>query len=675
MTQAGYPGVYIEEFTPGSPIAGISTSTVAFLGTAKRGPSNRPTRINSWDAFKAEFGDFLAERPAGYLAPAVYGFFLNGGQDCFILRASTAGYSSLELQGQGAKSEPVLDIEAVEEGVGGDAIEVEVRHSSLLADVLAGAGPDLAVHHVARKVSAVGLPVVAADRATIPVVNNAGFLVGEQVWLDDSEDPHVAPRHESTVAGTPDNDKVVLADPVLGAATYANGTLRSVDLPPGRRDLLVELPDDVRLDRALPRGATVTISKGPANPDYRTVESTTTHSGWGSITLDRGLSRKFVTTGAPPRVASLEFDLIVRKGGLPVTYDHLSMNPEHPNYSESAVTSNLITVREHVPPPEAPADDPRPKQVQVWTRLIDGKDDDRPVAWSDLTNDPTDELTRLDPYGEIDIVCIPGATSREAQAALVTYCEQKKDRVAILDSAPIPRGDSTNNEVIAQANGVHGENLGFGALYYPWIRARNPLTRRLELWPPSGHVAGVYARTDATDGVHTAPANATLNGALGLERLLSNAQQAPLNGAGVNVLRVFPGQATPLVWGARTTADSKRNANWQYVNIRRLFIYLEKSIEESIQWAVFQPNNLALWQELRRTIGDFLTKAWRDGALFGATARDAFYVRIDEVLNPESERALGRLVIEIGVKPTYPAEFIVIRIGIWQGGSEISESQ
>ncbi|MER5225479.1 phage tail sheath subtilisin-like domain-containing protein [Streptomyces flaveus] len=666
MTQAGYPGVYIEEFTPGSPIAGISTSTVAFLGTAKSGPSNRPTRINSWDAFQSQFGDFLAERPAGYLAPAVYGFFLNGGQDCFILRASTAKYSSRELQGQGASPAPVLDVVAVEEGVGGDAIEVEIRHSSLLADVLGpgAANPTLAVHHAPAAQLNADLPVGAGtDRRTI-MVDNRKFLVGETVLLEAG-----AKSQPGVVQAKTGNDRVVLVDPVPGVDTYNGGKLRSADLQSGQREVLVQLPDGVRLDLALPRGSTVTISKGPGNPDFRTVESTTTHSGWGSITLDRGLSRKFVTTGAPPRVASLEFDLVVRKGGLPTTYGQLSMNPEHPNYWGSAVTSDLITLREHIPPPAAPTDDPRPA-ILAPTTLIGGEDDVRTVAWSDLESNPNGKLALLDPYGEIDIVCIPGATSADAQQALVAYCERRKDRVAILDSA---RGASPTDEITAQAAGLGGAQRGFGALYYPWIRARNPLSRRLELWPPSGHVAGVYARTDATEGVHTAPANANLRGALDLERLLSNEQQDPLNRAGINVLRIFPGRAEPVVWGARTTATQERN--WQYINIRRLFIYLEKSIEESIQWAVFQPNNLSLWQELRRTIGDFLTKAWRDGALFGATARDAFYVRIDEVLNPENERALGRLVIEIGLKPTYPAEFIVIRIGIWQGGSEISESQ
>jgi len=188
--------------------------------------------------------------------------------------------------------------------------------------------------------------------------------------------------------------------------------------------------------------------------------------------------------------------------------------------------------------------------------------------------------------------------------------------------------------------------------------------------PPSGHMVGIYARSDATRGVHKAPANEVVRGAVGIVRPLSSVDQGQLNPIGVNVIRVFAAGGRPVLWGARTTATDR---NWQYVNIRRLFLYLEESIQEGIGWAVFEPNDVALWQKLRRTITEFLTRAWRDGALFGRTREEAFYVTIDERLNPFSERALGRLTLEIGLNPTYPAEFIVVRIGIWPGGSEISE--
>jgi phage tail sheath protein FI len=173
--------------------------------------------------------------------------------------------------------------------------------------------------------------------------------------------------------------------------------------------------------------------------------------------------------------------------------------------------------------------------------------------------------------------------------------------------------------------------------------------------------------------VHKAPAGteALINGVFGVERTMSDTDQGELNDVGINVIRVFKPGGRPVVWGARTTAT---DTNWQYVSTRRLFLFLEESIEEGIRWAVFEPNNLQLWQKLKRTITEFLTRVWHDGALFGATPKEAFYVRIDEALNPPSTQALGRLYIEIGVRPAYPAEFIIVRIGIWQGDSDVSES-
>ncbi|MGI9073232.1 MAG: phage tail sheath family protein [Bryobacteraceae bacterium] len=242
------------------------------------------------------------------------------------------------------------------------------------------------------------------------------------------------------------------------------------------------------------------------------------------------------------------------------------------------------------------------------------------------------------------------------------------DRFAILDGVNDPTPGFTNLKT--QLSNVRSER-GFAALYYPWITVPNTLTGKQDSMPPSGHIAGIYARTDQSRGVHKAPANTYIRNSTGVVRRLTNEQQGPLNLSGIDIIRVFPDSAQPLVWGARTTS---RNTNWQYINVRRLFLYLEESIEQGINWAIFEPHNPALWKKLKRSITEFLTRVWGDGALFGNKAEEAFYVRIDDVLNPPSSLALGRLTLEIGLRPTYPAEFIVVRIGIWQGGSEITES-
>ena len=275
----------------------------------------------------------------------------------------------------------------------------------------------------------------------------------------------------------------------------------------------------------------------------------------------------------------------------------------------------------------------------------------------------------------MNFIAIPDRPTAAAQSmltvqqALIAHCELLADRFAVLDADPqVPLFGASSLE--AQRRGLDSTR-GYAALYAPWLRVVPSNDGPPILVPPSGHVCGIFARSDALRGVHKAPANEIVNGALGVERRISLIEQGQLNMLGINIVQVFQDGGRPVLWGARTTAT---DTNWQYVNIRRLFLFLEESIQEGIRWAVFEPNNLALWQKLKRTITDFLTRVWRDGALFGAKAEDAFYVRIDEVLNPFSEQQLGRLHIEIGVRPSYPAEFIIVRIGIWDGGAEVSES-
>jgi hypothetical protein len=656
--QVSYPGVYIDEFAPGAPIQGVGTSTAAFIGTASQGPIGKPTLIQSWDAFVATFGGFIVEQPTSYLAPAVFGFFLNGGTTCYVLRVGTGVMASANLTSH-QPPDPALIVRALQEGPSGNALSVEVIESSRLADMLASIGVEettLVPAHASANITA-----VSDDRRTLTVSDNAGFASGDRLLLTDSGQTNTAIVQIDTTSGT---QTINLKAPISGTVDFVDGTVRIADLVPGQRSIRLNVPNNLRLNQAVPRGTTVSITLGTTT-EIHTVDS----SGGDSITLKDGLLASFDMDdpNALPRIATLEFDLIVNDtgSGETETFEQLSMNPEHPSYWSTLVVSEFISVQEPSAPPAPMPSDPRPAAGNY--PLTGGVADDRASALVELNATPTTQLDLLKPYDEVAMVCIPGAIDANVQQAMIAHCEFMYDRFAILDSRP---GATPGNGIRDQFADVRSER-GFAALYYPWILVRNPLTGKDELIPPSGHVAGVYARTDAQRGVHKAPANTNIRGALGLERLLTNDEQGPLNLLGINALRVFPGQAQPLVWGARTTANDR---NWQYVNIRRLFLYIEESIEEGIRWAVFEPNNLELWQKLKRTITEFLNRVWRDGALFGATAKEAFYVRIDEALNPPSTQALGRLYIEIGVRPTYPAEFIILRIGIWRGGSEVSES-
>jgi len=448
-----------------------------------------------------------------------------------------------------------------------------------------------------------------------------------------------------------------------------------------------------------PGGVVLIKGQDPNNPsnllsDYGIID---TVDNAGFVTLRSAPARTAsiscaVAEAQAPVLIPQEFRLVIfppASSGRPKgRINNLSLEPFHPRYILNQTildeiagfdpTKQWIKVDKLAVPPVQAALPARLAALAGPANLSGGQDDHPGALAAANYQTGLDVLRDID---EVNLICVPDAAAHNdcqtIQQAMIEHCllPQLQDRFAILDSWPnaLPSGQGSIEQQRAQVQ----SDRGFAAIYYPWLEVRDPASSgplpRSIFIPPSGHVAGVYARTDSERGVHKAPANVGIRGVLGLERILSDGQHGPLNLAGINALRIFPGSAQITIWGARTTVDPTIN-DWLYVNVRRLMIYIEESIAEGIRWAVFEPNNLALWQKLKRTINDFLTRVWRDGALFGDTAEKAFYVRIDESLNPASSRALGQLHIEIGVAPVRPAEFIIVTIGLWDGGSAISES-
>jgi phage tail sheath protein FI len=268
-----------------------------------------------------------------------------------------------------------------------------------------------------------------------------------------------------------------------------------------------------------------------------------------------------------------------------------------------------------------------------------------------------DALATFEAIDEIALVVVPGATDSDTQSAVITHCEKLGDRFAILDGKQDP-DDFTAAEITDTGNS------NYAALYFPYIEVFDPVDGARAYVPPSGHVAGIYARVDTERGVHKAPANAVVRGALGLEHRLSRANQELLNPDGINLIRDLNGNI--VVWGARTLGGDA-NGEWKYVNVRRLFLFLRESIDEGTQWVVFEPNDTSLWAKITRNVTAFLTNVWRSGALFGTTPAEAFYVRCDASTNPTEVRDLGQVVTEIGVAVVRPAEFVIFRISQWAG--------
>jgi phage tail sheath protein FI len=249
------------------------------------------------------------------------------------------------------------------------------------------------------------------------------------------------------------------------------------------------------------------------------------------------------------------------------------------------------------------------------------------------------------------------------QLAMIAHCELMGDRVAILD--PLP--GLTAQQVKEWRMDKAGYDSKYAVLYYPWIKVFDAAIGTNRFVPPSGHMAGVWARNDATRGVHKAPANEVVRGAVEPQTQLIRSEQELLNPIGVNCIRAFPGRGV-RVWGARTLSSDPA---WRYVNVRRLFNYLEESILGGTQWVVFEPNDHALWARIRRTIAAFLVNEWRRGALFGLTPDEAFYVKCDDETNPAESIDAGLVVCEIGVAPVKPAEFVVFRLAQISGGTSL----
>jgi phage tail sheath protein FI len=276
-------------------------------------------------------------------------------------------------------------------------------------------------------------------------------------------------------------------------------------------------------------------------------------------------------------------------------------------------------------------------------------------ALDDVTMVVVPDLMTVPPGAELDLNMV-----KAVQMGMIAHCERLGDRVAILDPPP----NLTPMEIKKWRMETAGFDSSYAALYYPWISVQDPILNHPINIPPSGHMAGVWARNDNTRGVHKAPANEVVLGAVGLAFGVTKGEQDTLNPIGVNCIRAFPGRGI-RVWGARTLTS---NPSWRYINVRRLFNFVEKSIEGGTQWVVFEPNDMMLWSRVRRDVSAFLATVWSSGALFGASPDQAFYVKCDEELNPPESRDLGRLIIEIGMSPVKPAEFVIFRISQWAGG-------
>lgn len=621
------PGVYFEKVESGiSPVSRVRMDIPGFAGICERGPIDTPLRINSLKEFTFYFGNPV---PDGILAYSVLGFFDNGGQMCYVTRiadideAACASKIIYDRNNEtGGLRQQTMKITAINEGKWAVDIGIGTRSSSRASTIC------------------------------------SGFLHDEPTGGYDSA--------------------------VLGSARYFEPssvvTIRYSDLGGDIKQIVVELTE-------------VDISSGVVK-----------WTGDTLLNVDRDSDIDIIFT-------TMEFDLTLSyRDEIRETFTFLSMDPSHTRYFVDMINgkSVLVTVEDLYSITPVPYNMPHVMKVKEAdgtpdNRLEGGADGIETLAAEDFTGSELSRrgLATFESIDEITSLAVPDIVYSqktvirsmihsgpceddvfesaevysthslgesdidEIHAALITQCEKLGDRVAVLD---FPEGLEIDDILTWRKK----YNSKYAFAYYPWIEVPDPLKINetgVRLIPQSGHVLGIFAKSDATYGVHKAPANEIVTNCTGLEVVYSDSQQARLNHEGINCIRSFTGRGI-RVWGARTLSYDPL---WRYVNVRRLLIMIEKSIDQSTQWAVFESNDFNLRLGLWNTTTWFLRQLWKEGGLAGATQDEAFVITCNEKNNPPEVIDAGQVITEIQVAPTVPAEFITVRITKSEGAAEIME--
>lgn len=610
------PGVYVEETSFRSKsIEGVSTTTTGFVGPARYGPVDlEPDIITSLGEFERTYGDrqklnFSDTGPMdNFLWHAVRAFFEEGGKRLYISRV---------FKGNGDDGRATATLP---DGGGAGAVTIKARF------------PGEAGNMRVRFDLVVGQNILGTDEKNN--VRVSGLLDQDVVWIGDTTSPISSPPGAGSLyVASFDRD-----DQVWRFKSSASPPVetRLDQLSPGQGDVV--------------RQVTVSVTVIPRDPS-------SFPETWAALPADA----KHQTAGTPD---SLSAKFAAKPNSLALARSL----PIVVTLGDSATTGIDVLAALFGINGQTLTDPDTPQFAEV--SLKGGNDGTRPgAAEYEGTEEPKKGLQMFEDIDDISIVAAPGATFNYAGNTsnantiinlLIAHAQKMRYRIAVLDS-----GDAQG---IADVRAMRARfDSTYAALYYPWVRVLDPVTRKEINLPPSGFVAGIYARNDTNRAVYKAPANEVVNLALGFEKLLNKAQQEVLNPEGINCFRFFEGRGFRL-WGARTISS---DPEWKYVNLRRYFAYLEHSIDKGTQWAVFEPNGEQLWGNVRRTIEDFLLNEWTMGALLGDKPEKAYFVKCDRSTMTQNDLDNGRLVCLIGVAPLRPAEFVIFRIGQWTSDRKV----
>lgn len=478
----------------------------------------------------------------------------------------------------------------------------------------------------------------------------------------------VAPADAKCAAGLiPSEEKAVLSFAAKNPGIWGDGICITITEQSKAKTQVKEILTDgteksyqVKSSSGFLAGDIVAYTDGE-----KTVYNKVVKSQDNVITFSEEFTEDIVDTELVPKkvITTCELRIDVKFQDIAETYENVSFNIESPNFIEKKLAkSNLITVV-YTAAEEAKIVSPfasigKEEEKAVVVSLKGGSNGDiSTVSAADYigVDNGAGNRTGIQSFVDNDIVslmAVPGVTDPNVQLTLVAHCENLASRFAVLD---IPRDAKKVQDVI-----THRElfDSNYAALYHPWLTVFDPLDKKSIAIPPSGSVLGIYARSDNSRGVHKAPANEVVRACTGLDVQFNKGEQDILNPKGVNLIRSFPGQGI-RIWGARTASS---DTSWKYINVRRLFIYIEESIKANTNWAVFEPNDENLWDRVKQTISVFLNTMWREGALAGSSPEEAFFVNVGRDTMSQDDIDNGRLICVIGVAPVKPAEFVIFRL-------------
>jgi phage tail sheath protein FI len=678
------PGVYVEETSFRSKsIEGVSTTTTGFVGPSRYGPIDlEPEIITSLTEFERTYGDRQGLSFSGgmnlpnFLWQGVRAFFEEGGKRLYIARVFRQLGNNPEPY---ERPSPILNDDPLSATAG---IYNDGHARAWLTTDPGSGSRDNSILIRARFPGALG-----NWRVTLTVALGQNMLSGtkgtlgsgslrerDTVWIGDVTSPLGSPP-----AGTPGAGNFYVAQFDAAEQTW----IFNAGGAKGNNDFRLNVPNASTLPALDPaeghelRVVTITV-------EVKSIDGGTLPMIWSGVAPDPQHRNTF---GAPDSLTSLfqqNPNSLSQARSLPIVIvagTGVDTGPEVVaaliDFGTRTTTNTTLAQRiiDFSSLDSATAALSTDSSRSITLNLTGGNDGASPSEsdYEGVTNAQTNAKSGLVAFEDIDdisIVAAPGATfgykadnGVKASAiigALITHASRMRYRIAVLDA-----GDDLS---ISEVRDMRAKlDSSYAALYYPWIRILDPVTNTEINMPPSGFVAGIYARNDTNRAVYKAPANEVVNGAIGFEKLLNKAQQEVLNPEGINCFRFFEGRGFRL-WGARTTSS---DPEWKYVNLRRYFAYLEHSIDKGTQWAVFEPNGELLWGNVRRTIEDFLLNEWQNGALLGDKPEKAYFVKCDRSTMTQNDLDNGRLICLIGVAPLRPAEFVVFRIGQWTADRKV----